>query len=588
MSERELLQKIKEATNLVALIGQTVKLRQQGSAWSGLCPFHSEKTPSFSVVPHKAFYHCFGCHKHGDAFTWLMEREGLTFSEAKEQLARAAGIELPKKRADQDFAKEELLAKMRAVIETAQSIFQTGLNENSAAAAYLKSRDISDGFATEAGFGFAQDGWEILVGLLRKLGFSPELIEQTGLAVRNDRGSLRDFMRNRLTIPIRDSRGRIVAFGGRAMGDEKPKYLNTRETPLFKKSETLFGFHRAKGQMRDGALLVEGYFDVLKLHQEGIFQAIAPLGTAVTEEQLKLISRVTKKLVLCFDGDEAGQRATERAMKLALPLGFDVRLLIPPQNEDPDTWCMALGAEGFRDNLRRANDWVGFVLARAQMGRNMNIIADRMEVFSTFASFYSFMPKMPENWSLLQSVAADLRIPKHEINRALNSRAASRTQHLLPPPEPIPGFEIDGLLRPLIILCREEANRAEILRLPTAWWDCLQGAEILQAALDACGDDASLPEALSGTLRKLEASWATKEKSGLDLEKAVINLEAAYLEREKNLLLQLLNSPEVRADPESRSRLEEQLAQLKNRKSLLRRELLGRGDAGRRDDSESS
>jgi len=575
MRDRELIQRIKDATNLAELVGQAVKLRQQGNAWIGLCPFHSERTASFHVIPDKGFYHCFGCNKHGDAFTWLMEREGLSFAEAKEQLAKAAGIELPKFRTDYDPAKENLNARIQSALEISQSYFQRCLNEDIATQNYLRQRGINDDFAREAGFGLAPDGWENIVNLLRQHNFSSELIEQTGLAVRNDRGNLRDFMHNRLTIPIHDRRGRLVAFGGRAMGNDKPKYLNTRETQLFKKSETLFGFHRAKGHMRDGALVVEGYFDVLQLHQEGINQVVAPLGTALTKDQLEAIARFTKKIVLCFDGDAAGQRATERSLKLALPLGFDVRLLLLPPNEDPDTWCIKLGSDGFREMIKRAPDWVGFLLDRAREERDINKLADRRDIFQTFVAFFAFMPRTPENWSLLQSVAAELRIPKHELSRALSNRAASQTQDVkITKPGAMENFDIDDLLRPLMILCRDANHRQEILQLPTAWWDYLKGASTLQIVLDSLdsnGDDLSLPIELLGSLRKLEAAWANKDDSGITIGRAIHNLEKAYILREIKLGTQRLNSPEIFTDPESKERLEKRLAQLLERKSLLLR-----------------
>jgi len=568
MRDRELVQRIKDATNLAELVGQTVKLRQQGNAWTGLCPFHSERTPSFHVIPDKGFYHCFGCNKHGDAFTWLMEREGLTFTEAKEQLAKSAGIELPKFKANNDFAKEDLNNRIRAALEIAQSYFQRCLNESGSAQEYLRQRGINDTFAKEAGLGLAPKGWENVINLLRQHNFSTELIEQTGLAVRNDRGNLRDFMHYRLTIPIHDTRGRLVAFGGRAFGDDKPKYLNTRETQLFKKSETLFGFHRAKGHMRDGTLLVEGYFDVIQLHQEGINQAVAPLGTSVTEEQLKSIAKFTKKIVLCFDGDTAGQRATERTLKLALPLGFDIRLLVLPTGEDPDTWCIKLGAEGFRTILRQAPDWIGFLLNRAREGRDIKRIADRMEIFQIFVTFFAFMPKTPENWSLLQSVAAELSIPKHELNRALNNQATSQTQKQTPTLE---NLDIDDLLRPLIILSRNSDTRQEISQVPVAWWDYLKGALILQTIIDSDGDDSLLPDKLLGQLRKIEAAWANKEYSGMTIEKAIFKLEKAFIDREIKLGVELLKNPEIHADPECIDRLEKRQVQLLQRKSSLLR-----------------
>ncbi|HET8715749.1 MAG TPA: DNA primase, partial [Holophagaceae bacterium] len=352
MRDREIVEQVKEATDLVALVGQAVKLKKSGAAWSGLCPFHSERSPSFQVVPQRGFYHCFGCGKHGDAFSWVMEREGLSFPEALDLLARQAGIAMPERR---ERPKEVLdqEERLRGVLEAAQAFYQQELARNEAALGYLKRRGITEAFALEAGFGAAPDAWDKLVGHLRRLDVSPDLIEQSGLASRSERGSQIDFLRNRLTIPIHDARGRIVAFGGRVLNDDKPKYLNTRETALFKKGATLFGMHRAKGALRDGALVVEGYFDVLQLHQEGLTGVVAPLGTALTEDHLHQLHRFTKRVILCFDGDAAGRRAMEKSLRLALPQGFEVRLLELPAGEDPDTWCMKIGADAFRDLLRR-------------------------------------------------------------------------------------------------------------------------------------------------------------------------------------------------------------------------------------------
>jgi DNA primase len=339
----------------------------------GLCPFHSERTPSFQVLAERGFYHCFGCGKHGDAFTWLMEREGLAFPEAMEQLAQAAGIEVPKQR-ERPAAELDLEARLRLAMEAAQAFYQRRLTESAKAMDYLKGRGMTEAFILESGLGYAPDAWEALMNHLKTQGFSPELAEQAGLVSRSERGNHIDFLRDRLIIPILDARGRVIAFGGRAFGAAQPKYMNTRETPLFSKGSVLFGFHRAKGQLRDGALMVEGYFDVLQLHQQGLNQAVAPLGTALTEGHLQLVGRFTKRVILCFDGDAAGLRAMEKGLKLALPMGFDVRLLLLPQGEDPDTWCLALGAEAFRELIRQAPDWTNFIINRAMQDKDLKRI----------------------------------------------------------------------------------------------------------------------------------------------------------------------------------------------------------------------
>jgi DNA primase len=578
MRDRELVERVKDATDLVALVGQAVKLRKQGSAWSGLCPFHSERSPSFQVVADRGFYHCFGCGKHGDAFTWIMEREGLSFPEALEQLAQAAGIELPKLR-ERPLAEVDLEARLRSVLEAAQSYYQRNLSQTPRAKDYLQGRGLTETFSGVAGFGYAPDGWEGLVGHLRSLGFSPELIEQSGLASRSERGSLVDFLRNRLTIPIHDARGRLIAFGGRAFGDDKPKYLNTRETPLFSKGQVLFGFHRAKGQMREGALVVEGYFDVLQLHQEGIHSAVAPLGTALTEGHLQLISRFTKRLTLCFDGDAAGERAMEKALRMALPAGFDVRLLLLPAGEDPDTWCMKLGAEAFQELLRGVPDWTSFIVNRALEGKDVNRTPDRMAALRELAEFLAFLPSTVERRELFASLAHQLRIPLPELERAVKARVPGQEAQVLIADE-IPRMEMDDLLRPVMRLCWDASFRVRLDQLPHAWWESLQGAPLLQAVLDADGSPDHLPGEVLAHLRRLEASWASKDDAELEPEQILLRLEAAYVEREKQSVSRQLQEPGVMADPVTLRRLEVKAAELLVRAKHLRKQLVGQRQRG--------
>lgn len=569
MRDRELVERVKDATDLASLVGQAVSLRKQGAAWTGRCPFHAERTPSFHVIPDKGFYHCFGCGKHGDAFTWLMERDGLTFVEALEQLASAAGIEVPKQR-ERSAAEMDLESRLRAALECAQAFYESRLLESPKALDYLRGRGFSGDYAAEAGFGFSGTEWEGLMGHLRRAGFSAELAEQAGLASRNDRGSLRDFLHDRLTIPIHDARGRLVAFGGRAFGDAKPKYLNTRETPLFNKGSVLFGFHRAKGQLKEGALVVEGYFDVLQLHQQGIQAAMAPLGTALTEAHLQQISRFTKRLVLCFDGDEAGLRAMEKGLRLALPQGFDVRLLLLPQGEDPDTWCLKLGAEAFRDLIRQAPDWTSYVVNRALDGRDLRRIPDRMEALRELAGFLGYLPGGPERRELFASLAHQLQLPLAELDRAVAARSGPQPTREAAN-ESLPNLALDDLLRPLLVLAGQPEHRTRIAELPAAWWEGLEGAPLLQALLDADGDASQVPEPVLARVRFLEATWAIKAGADLLPERAFPKLEQAFVLRELQATGRQLQEPRIMADPELHRRLEQRQMDLLRRKTELAR-----------------
>ena len=571
MRDRELIQRIKDGTDLVALVGQAVKLRRQGSAWVGLCPFHSERSPSFQVVADRGFYHCFGCGKHGDAFTWLMEREGLPFPEAMEQLARGCGVEIPRQK-ERPAAELDLEARIRQALEGAQAFYERKLAETPKARDYLQARGMTPAFILESGLGCAPDAWEGLMNHLKGLGFSGELLEQAGLVSRSERGSYLDFLRDRLVIPIFDARGRVIAFGGRAFGDAKPKYLNTRETALFQKGSVLFGFHRAKGQLRDGALVVEGYFDVLQLHQQGIHQAVAPLGTALTEAHLQLVGRFTKRLILCFDGDAAGLRAMEKSLKLALPMGFDVRLLLLPQGEDPDTWCMALGAPAFRELMGKAPDWTNFIINRALEGKDLRRTVDRMEALRELAGYLAFLPATAEQRELFASLAHELRIPLEELDRAVKARTQA------PPAEaaaiPAQAAEVDDLLRPLLILAKDPRVLARLGEIPPAWWEGLLGAPLLQCLLDAVGDESHIPPEALAQLRYLEARWSVKDDAELVPDQVFLKLEMAYVEREKQALNRQLQDPAVMVDPAMSQRLAQKLEDLLQRGGQLRKMLM--------------
>ncbi|MBK8571326.1 MAG: DNA primase [Holophagaceae bacterium] len=546
MRDREIVERVRDATDLLALVGSAVKLRKQGSAHVGLCPFHAERSPSFQVVANRGFYHCFGCGKHGDAFAWLMEREGMTFPEALEQLARAAGIDLPQRR-ERPSAEVDLETRMRSALDAAQAFFEAQLTRHEGARTYLRDRGYEGPFLAEAGFGMAPDAWDALVNHLRGLNFSGELLEQAGLASRSERGTQVDFLRNRLTIPIHDARGRVVAFGGRIMGEGQPKYLNTRDTPLFHKGGTLFGFHRAKGAMKDGALVVEGYFDVLQLHQHGIHQAVAPLGTALTDEHLKALGRFTRRVILCFDGDAAGRRAMEKGLRMALPLGFEVRLLELPQGEDPDTWCLKLGGEAFRELLRAAPDWTAFMVDRAMEGKDLRRITDRMGAFKDLLDFLPYLPRTTESRDLFASLAHQLQVPLQELDRAVKGRSVP-AQPLEADAPASPGLpELDDLIRSLLLLSTAGQWR-RVQEVPPAWWESLQGAPLLQALLDAEGEVSLLPDGAVAALRHLEAQASRQDEAGRDADSLFARLEGRYVDRELQANNRLLQDPATMVD----------------------------------------
>ena len=354
------LDELRTRTLLSALIGRTVKLVRAGREWKACCPFHNEKSPSFYVNDEKGFYHCFGCSQHGDAIGWLTEKQGLPFMDAVRELAESAGLEVPA--GDPRGAeKAERANSLYDVMAAAAAWFGEQLNgaDGAAARAYLDRRGISEATRRAFGLGLAPDSRGRLKTALARFG-NAKLVE-AGLLIQPEDGGREpyDRFRGRLMIPIRDRRGRVVAFGGRILGDGEPKYLNSPETPLFDKGRTLFNLDRAAAASRAAGrlVLVEGFLDAVALDQAGIGEVVAPLGTAVTEAQLEVMWRLSPAPLLCFDGDAPGQKAMIRAALRALPgvgPGRTLRFVTPPGGQDPDDVVRAGGRAAFEALLEAA------------------------------------------------------------------------------------------------------------------------------------------------------------------------------------------------------------------------------------------
>ncbi len=350
------LDELRARTSLSALVGKSVKLTRAGREMRGCCPFHNEKTPSFYVNDDKGFYHCFGCSAHGDAIKWLTDQQGLPFIDAVKELAGSAGMEMPA--LDRRAAERQEAAKgLHDVMAEAAGWFAEQLNgvAGADARAVLEKRGVSAKAARDFGLGYAPDSRGKLKAALATYG-DPMLVE-AGMLIQVEGKEPYDRFRGRLMIPIRDPRGRTIAFGGRIIGDGEPKYLNSPDTPLFDKGRTLYNLDRAAPAARKAGrvLVVEGYMDVIALAQAGIAEAVAPLGTALTEAQLERLWRITDVPILCFDGDAAGQKASLRAAHRALPMlapGRSLSFVTLPEGQDPDDLVRAKGAAGFEAVLR--------------------------------------------------------------------------------------------------------------------------------------------------------------------------------------------------------------------------------------------
>ena len=355
--------------DLLEVIGTRVALKKAGSNHKGLCPFHDEKTPSFTVSPEKGFYKCFGCGAYGNAIDFIMQYENRSFPEAIEILADGLRLEIPVDRDDTNRDEFEILFSLLA---EADQLYRNALRGNEAAIAYLKQRGIDGPTAARFALGYAPDAWDTVLTTLGKSDAQRERLLQVGLCVRNDNDRSYDRFRDRIMFPIRDPRGRVRGFGGRLLGAGEPKYLNSPDTPLFDKSRTLYGLYEARQTpgRPDTVIVVEGYIDVIALAQAGIGPAIATMGTATTADNVRQITRLSDRVVFCFDGDRAGRAAAWRALESVLPYGggsVAIEFLLLPDGEDPDSYVRAHGAEQFKALLQQAIPLSRFMVSHASV-----------------------------------------------------------------------------------------------------------------------------------------------------------------------------------------------------------------------------
>ncbi|WCD81021.1 DNA primase [Pseudomonas sp. TUM22785] len=348
-------------TDIVEVVSSRIQLKKAGKNYSARCPFHNEKTPSFSVSPDKQFYYCFGCGAGGNALGFIMDHDNLDFPEAVEELAKRAGMDVPREESGRNNRPRQATdSPLYALLTAASDYYRQALKSHptrKAAVDYLKGRGLSGEIARDFGLGFAPPGWDNLFKHLASDALQQKAMIDAGLLIENaDSGKRYDRFRDRVMFPIRDSRGRVIAFGGRVLGDDKPKYLNSPETPVFHKGQELYGLYEARKNNRnlDEVMVVEGYMDVIALAQQGLRNAVATLGTATSEEHIKRLFRLVPSILFCFDGDQAGRKAAWRALEATLPSledGRRARFLFLPEGEDPDSLVRAEGTDAFRARI---------------------------------------------------------------------------------------------------------------------------------------------------------------------------------------------------------------------------------------------
>ena len=413
------------------VVGQYVSLKRSGSNLFGLCPFHGEKTASFSVAPDKGIYYCFGCHKGGSAINFMMEIEGLSYPDAVRALAKRAGMEVPEDEQYQSrYRKQERLwALHKEAARFFHSQLYAPLGQN--ALAYAAGRGMPKAILTKFGIGYAPDSWDSLVKAMRAKGYTDEELKDSGLVtVSQKNGNIYDRFRDRLMFPIIDVRGNVIGFGGRIMNNDKStaKYLNSPETLIFNKRKNLFGLNLAKKSKLGYLILVEGYMDAIALHQYGFDCAVASLGTSLTEEHAVLLSRYTEQVVLIYDGDEAGQNATQRAIPMLEKAGLQVKVLKMRDAKDPDEYLKKFGADKFKNLLNESSNRVEYQLAAIQKKYDLKEDEQRVQFINEAAEFVSSLNNavQREIYGTRAAEAAGISFDamKIEVNKAFKRRLA--------------------------------------------------------------------------------------------------------------------------------------------------------------------
>jgi DNA primase len=489
--------RVKQQADIVRVVGEYVRLKKTGQSFQGLCPFHAEKTPSFNVNPTRQMFYCFGCNKGGDVFTFVQEMEKCEFPEAVRLVAEKCGISIPKPKASspQERHENQQRAALIEMHREAQSFFVRQLEstaEGRAARAYLEDRGLNAEALARFGIGYAPSGGDALLRSLKQK-YAEKLLVESGLISRDQSGGrLFDRFRRRITFPIANESGKIVAFGCRALGDDQPKYLNSPETPIYSKSNVLYHMDRAKEAIRrqDFAILVEGYMDAIAVARAGVANVVASCGTSLAEPQIKLLGRFTKRLIVNYDPDAAGQAATERSIALLLEQDFEVRVLALPaigdKKADPDLFIREKGAESYIKALKDSPPYVDYLISRA---RQMDLTTGEGKL-RALNFLLPYLQKIPNR--LLRSewatrIAQQLRIEEPVLRAALSKAANERRSEVKTQPELV-GKAAKPIERRLIrMLVEAEGFRREIAqRLQQArLYEGLETAKILAALVVA-------------------------------------------------------------------------------------------------------
>ena len=563
-------------TDIVEVINARVPLKKAGREYKACCPFHGEKTPSFTVSPNKQFYHCFGCGAHGTALGFLMDFEHLSFPEAVEELASLAGLEVPREESPGGERRTDLYGLLDAVA----AFYREELKRHAPAIDYLKARGVSGATAATFGLGWAPEAWDTV---LKRFGRDEDAIRRlttAGLLIERDGGGHYDRFRGRVMFPIRDARGRVIAFGGRVLGKDEPKYLNSPETPLFHKGRELYGLYEARQALRqiDRLLVVEGYMDVVGLREAGIPWAVATLGTATTPEHLERLFRVTEEVVFCFDGDRAGRQAAWRALENALPTlgeGRQVRFLFLPEGEDPDSLVRAEGAEAFTARLARALPLSDYLHDELAARVDMDSMDGRARLAELAKPLVAKVPEGVFRALLVRRIARAVGMGEDAYGRFVAAAADAAPQAAGRParqPRPAPGRS--SLVRRAVALVVHFPAQAAQVKLPEGLAGLERpGMDLLHALLEDVGARMTTGSLLERWrehdafphLQKLATTemLATEEVAAAELQDCLDRLEEERIRLRHEELFEISRAQPL--NPEQRAELKTLDARLARR-----------------------
>jgi DNA primase len=579
---QQFIDDVRSAADIVTVVSDYVSLRKAGVTYKGLCPFHSEKTPSFTVNRDRGFFHCFGCGAGGDVFKFMELQEKVGFADSLRQLAQRFGVPVPELEANaaerESTADRETLLKMHEVAalyfrEQLEAPMGERIREY-----LLRERGLTAATVAALGLGYAPPVRDALRQRLLKQGFSPAIVTRSGLVSRRDDGTEHDRFRNRLMIPILRDTGSVIAFGGRALDrDQVPKYLNSPETPIYSKSRTLYGLNLTKSEIRKAgfAVIVEGYFDFAQVYQAGGVPVVATCGTALTNAQSQLLRRFATKTVLCYDADSAGQNASERSCELLVADGFDVNVALLPPGMDPDTLIRSAGRDGYLAALRQSKPYLEYLLDRAAAAHDLTRDDGRRDFLRAMLAVAARIPDAAARDQFADRLSHRARVTEHVVRQEIRKAAVARRTEV-----PVAGMRsLSGPLRDvekglLWALVHTPAEAIATLgQLELVDFEGLRSNSLFAKALELLSaDPESFPAALMERLSDSEAQLlsqvaAEREPPVRALAMCIQSLRFSRIERQLSAIQDALDQGRREDRPE------ETLDQLLRRKNELRSQL---------------